>query len=70
MQKFSRAKLVLFVGLMVQASARSLADLISTLTGVAPGALVGAAARVGEAQVTAKQTIRMNHIVHLRSHYT
>jgi hypothetical protein len=65
LQKFSRAKLVLLVGLTVQASARSPAVLMLMLTGVALGALAGTAASVGKAHTIAKQKIGMNRIVPL-----
>jgi hypothetical protein len=53
LQKFSRAKLLLLLGVTVQASARSPAVLILILTGAALGALVGAAACVDKVQTTA-----------------
>ena len=49
----------------MQASARSPAVLMFILTGVDVGALVGAAAYVGEAKTTATQKIRTNRIAHL-----
>jgi hypothetical protein len=65
LQKFKRAKLILLVGLRVQASARSPAVLIFILTGVDVGGLVGAAAYVSDAKTTVKKKIRTNRIVHL-----
>jgi len=53
------------VGLRVQAPARSPAVLIFILTGVDVGALVGAAAYVGEAKSTATRTMKTNRIMHL-----
>jgi hypothetical protein len=65
LQKFNRAKLVLLVESRVHAPARSPAVRIFILADVDVGALVGAAAWVGEAKTTATLKILTNRIVHL-----
>jgi hypothetical protein len=65
LQKSSCAKLVWFVGLTVQASARSPVVLIFKFTGAPLGVLMGTAGCLGKAKNAAKQKTSMNRIVHL-----